>query len=193
MSVSDEPLGGVRPRAHPAGAGSPVGESTLHVLRFLAASLRAKAVVEVGTGTGESGLWLLDGMVDGGVLTSIDADPAKQRVARRTLREAGHQPGRARLITGCASEVLPRLTDGGYDLVSMGPAGLDAPRYLELGRRLLRPGGVIAFNGVPATPPDSPGALATALRDLVRTVGEDEELVPVALPTGPGLLAAAKR
>lgn len=191
MSVSDEPLDGERSR--PAGADSPVGESALHVLRFLAASLRARAVVEVGTGTGDSAAWLLEGMVDGGVLTSIDADPAKQRVAQRALREAGHSAGSARLITGRASEVLPRLTGGGYDLVSMSSAGVEAPKYLELGRGLLRPGGVIVFNGVPPTPPDSPGALATALRDLVRAVRDDDDLVPVALPAGPGLLAAAQR
>ncbi|MFC7343181.1 O-methyltransferase [Saccharopolyspora griseoalba] len=191
MSVSDEPRSGEQERARPAG--SPVGESTLHVLRFLAASLRAKAAVEVGTGTGDGALSILGGMVDGGVLTSIDADPAKQRVARRTLREAGHQPGAARLITGRAPEVLPRLTDGGYDLVSMGPAGVDAPMYLELGKRLLRPGGVIVFDGVPPNPPESPGALAASLRELVRLMRDDEELVAVSLPTGPGLLVAAKR
>ncbi|GAA2332425.1 hypothetical protein GCM10009854_04590 [Saccharopolyspora halophila] len=165
----------------------------LHVLRFLAATLRAKAIVEVGTGTGASALWLLEGMVEGGVLTSIDADPVKQRTAREALREAGHPPGSARLITGRAAEVLPRLTDGGYDLVSVGAAGIDAPMYLELGRKLLRPGGVIVFNGVPSTPPSSRGALASALRDLIQAVREDEGLVPVSLPAGPGLLAAAKR
>lgn len=165
----------------------------LHVLRFLAATLRAKATVEVGTGTGDSALWLLEGMVEGGVLTSIDADPAKQRMAREALREAGHPPGSTRLITGCAAEVLPRLTDGGYDLVSLGAAGIDAPKYLELGRKLLRPGGVIVFDGVPPTPPSSRGALATALRDLIRAVHDDEGLVPVSISTGPGLLAAAKR
>lgn len=162
-------------------------------MRFLAASLRAKAVVQIGTGSGDSALWLLEGMVDGGVLTSIDADPAKQRVAREALREAGHAPGRARLITGLAAEVMPRLTDGGYDLVSVEVAGPDAMTYLELGRRLLRPGGVIVFAGVPPTPPVSHGVLAMALRELVRTVHEDDELVPVSLPAGPGLLAAASR
>nr|WP_256413695.1 class I SAM-dependent methyltransferase [Saccharopolyspora sp. ASAGF58] len=169
-----------------------VGASPLHVLRFLAAALRAKAVVEVGTGSGESALWLLQGMLPDGVLTSIDADGAAQRAARSTLREAGVPTGRTRLIAGRAVDLMPRLTEGGYDLVSVGIATTDYPRYLELGVRLLRPGGVIVFAGVQLASPDTRSALALALRDLVRAIQEDENLVPVTLPTGPGLLAVAK-
>ncbi|RRO15801.1 methyltransferase domain-containing protein [Saccharopolyspora rhizosphaerae] len=188
---------GEQTRARPAGEGpqdSPVGASSLHVLRFLAAALRAKAVVEIGTGSGETARWLLRGMLPDGVLTSIDADPANQRVARDALGEEGVAPARTRMITGCAVEVLPRLTEGGYDLVSVGVASSDYPAYLELGVRLLRPGGVIVFAGVQlGGQEDNRGALATAIRSMVKRVQEDEELVPVTLPTGPGLLAAAKR
>ncbi|WP_406692632.1 class I SAM-dependent methyltransferase [Saccharopolyspora sp. ID03-671] len=188
---------GERTRARPVGDGpldSPVGASSLHVLRFLAAALRARAVVEIGTGSGESARWLLRGMLPEGVLTSIDADPANQRIARAALREEGIAPTRTRLITGCAVEMLPRFTEGGYDLVSVGVASTDYPAYLELGARLLRPGGVIVFAGVQlgGDPDDSSGALTAAIRDLVKAVQDDEGLIPVTLPTGPGLLAVAK-
>ena len=188
---------GEQTRARPVGEGpqdSPVGASSLHVLRFLAAALRAKAVVEIGTGSGETARWLLRGMLPDGVLTSIDADPAHQRAARAALSEEGVAPSRTRMSTGCAVEVLPRLTEGGYDLVSVGVASSDYPAYLELGARLLRPGGVIVLAGVRLGGQDEHrGALATAIRGLVKRVQEDDDLVPVTLPTGPGLLAAAKR
>src|ERR671914_191845 len=92
--------------------------------RVFAPALRAKAVVEIGTGTGAHSLWLLRGMLPEGVLTSIDVDQAGQRAARAAL------------------------TEGGYDLVSVFGARTDYPSYLELGLRLLRPGGVIVFAGV---------------------------------------------
>ncbi|GAB3670836.1 O-methyltransferase [Saccharopolyspora tripterygii] len=188
---------GEQTRVRPIGDGpqdSPVGASSLHVLRFLAAALRAKAVVEIGTGSGESARWLLRGMVPEGVLTSIDADPAVQRTAGAALREEGIAPSRTRLIAGRALEMLPRFTEGGYDLVSVGVASTDYPLYLELGTRLLRPGGVIVFAGVQLGEEHDPrGALATAIRSLVKAVQDDEDLVPVTLPTGPGLLAVAKR
>lgn len=163
-----------------------MGSSPLHALRFLAAAAQAKAVVEIGTGTGEAARWLLAGMAEDGVLTSIDVDPAVQSAAREQFAQAGIPPARTRLITGVAAEILPRLTEGGYDLVSV-TATADCAQYLEPGLRLLRPGGVIVFTGV------SGPHLTPALQEVHRAVAEDENLVPAHLPVGPGLLAAVKR
>src|SRR5258705_384155 len=52
-------------------------------LRVIAAVSNAKSVVEVGTGTGVSGGWLLRGMRRDGVLTTIDFESEHQRIARR--------------------------------------------------------------------------------------------------------------
>ena len=61
------------------------------VLRLLAAAGSAKAVVEIGTGTGVSGVWMLRGMRADGVLTTIDVENEHQRIARRR----GGQPFQA--------------------------------------------------------------------------------------------------
>ncbi len=87
------------------------------MLRLLAAAGPAKAVVEIGTGAGVSGVWLLRGMRPDGVLTTIDVENEHQRVARRIFAEAGYAASRTRIITGRALDVLPRLADGVYDLV----------------------------------------------------------------------------
>src|SRR5690606_37302026 len=86
-------------------------------LRLLAAALRARAVAEVGTGTGVSGLWLLEGMADDGVLTTIDVEVEHQRAAKEAFAAAGVRSTRTRTISGRALDVLPRLADGAYDLV----------------------------------------------------------------------------
>jgi predicted O-methyltransferase YrrM len=186
---------GYAPVAPGAGAG----------LRFLAATISARAVVEIGTGTGVSGLWLLAGMAREGVLTSIDVDPEAQRTARAAFREAGHTPSRLRLINGLGLEVLPRLTDGGYDLVVVDTArsghfvggsiggGADYPRYLGEAVRLLRPGGIVVLVGAlggGVADPDAADEASLALREVARQVREDDRLVPLLLPLGDGLLAA---
>ncbi|MBC8091019.1 MAG: class I SAM-dependent methyltransferase, partial [Pseudonocardia sp.] len=153
----------------------------------------AKAVVEIGTGAGVSGLWLLGGMAADGVLTSIDVDPEVQRAARTAFLAAGYAPGRLRLINGMGLEVLPRLTDGGYDLVFVDAAAGDYPRYLDEAVRLLRPGGVVALAGVltaGVTDPDAVDPASVALREVARQMREDDRLVSVLLPLGDGLLAA---
>jgi len=78
-------------------------------LRFIAAAIGARAVVEIGTGCGTSGIWLLRGMRTGSVLTSVDTEPEHHRLARAAFMAAGFPAGRYRLITGRALEVLPRL------------------------------------------------------------------------------------
>jgi predicted O-methyltransferase YrrM len=191
-------------RAHGAALGcAPIGPGGGAGIRFLAASIGARAVVEVGTGAGVSGLWLLGGMADDGVLTSIDVDPEAQRFARASFVAAGHAAGRLRLINGMGLEVLPRLTDGGYDLVFVDTAwseggtrmgGADTyPRYLDEAVRLLRRGGIVVLAGVltaGVTDPDVGDPGSVALREVARQMREDDRLVSVLLPLGDGLLAA---
>ncbi|SFQ19135.1 Predicted O-methyltransferase YrrM [Amycolatopsis arida] len=186
----DEALVTVRTRAAELGCAA-VDPACGGVLSFLAAALRARAVVEVGTGAGVSGLYLLRGMVDDGVLTSIDLEPEHQRAARASFVEAGFPPGRTRLILGRALDVLPRLTSGGYDLVFVDAALVEYPGYATHGVQLLRPGGVIVFHNVPGVPPARRDPEALALREVARAVREDERLVPTLLPVGTGLLLAA--
>ena len=174
----------------------PIRPDTGATLRFLASVLAARAVVEVGTGAGVSGLYLLSGMTPDGVLTSIDVEPEHQRAAREAFTEASYPPGRARLIMGGGLDVLPRLTDGGYDLVFVDAARVEYPQYHEQAVRLLRPGGVIAFDSVlwkgRVADPARRDQETVALREVARAVRENERLVPVLLPVGTGLLAATK-
>jgi predicted O-methyltransferase YrrM len=191
----DDTLVAARAAGHRLGC-VPIGPAGGAALRFLAAALRAKAVVEVGTGAGLSGLYLLRGMAPDGVLTSIDVEPEHQTAAKRAFAAGGFGPGRTRLIMGRALDVLPRLTDSAYDIVFVDAAKTEYSSYHEQGVRLLRPGGVIAFDNVlwsgrVANPADREQD-TVALRDVARIVREDDRLVPVLLPVGDGLLVAAK-
>ena len=67
----------------------PVSVATGAALRVLAASVGAKSIAEIGTGTGVSGLWLLDGMAADGVLTTIDSESELLGHARRNFAAAG--------------------------------------------------------------------------------------------------------
>ena len=96
---------------------APVSSGTGAALRMLAAVAGARAVLEVGTGAGVSGLWLLDGMARDGVLTTIDVESELLGYARRNFAAAGLSSHRTRLIAGRALDVLPRMATRGYDMV----------------------------------------------------------------------------
>jgi predicted O-methyltransferase YrrM len=178
-----------------------VSAITGSVLRFLAAAISAKSVVEIGTGCGTSGLWLLRGMRPGSVLTSVDLEPEHHRLARSVFVAAGFGAGRYRLISGRALEVLPRLADSAYDLVFCDADKREYPEYLAAALRLLRPGGIVAFDSVldDAVLADEGSNLAhrdpdtAPAGELRERVFKDDSLVPMLLPTGEGLLAAVKR
>ena len=192
----DSPLLQARARAHELGA-TPIGAGGGAALRFLAATLDARAVIEVGTGAGVSGLWLLRGMRPDGVLTTIDVEAEHQRVARQTYVAGGFPSNRTRLITGRALEVLPRLADGAYDLVFIDGDKTEYAPCLEQAFRLLRPGGIVAFDNIlwhdRVADPSQRDASTTSLRDLANAVRDDERLVPALFPVGDGLLAAVVR
>lgn len=193
----DEPLLAARRNAAEVGGAAPVGPVTGATLRFIASATGARSVVEIGTGCGTSGLWLLRGMRTGGVLTSVDVEPEHQRLARSVFLDAGFPAGRYRLISGRALEVLPRLADGAYDLVFCDADQHEYPDYLIAALRLLRPGGVVIFDD--ALSRDRVADLAcgdpdaVAVRELCEQVRIDDRLVPLLLPVGDGLLAAVKR
>ncbi|SBW19382.1 O-methyltransferase [Protofrankia symbiont of Coriaria ruscifolia] len=191
--LEDPPLRAARARAEEVGI-VPVAPGTGSILRFLAASVAARTVVEIGTGTGVSGTWLLRGMRPDGTLTTIDVEAEHLRLARRTYADAGMAPNRSRLITGRALDVLPRLTDGAYDLVFCDADRREATDYLNQALRLLRAGGIVVFADVLAggrvADPDARDAEATAARELATAVRDDSRLTPMLLTTGNGLLVA---
>src|SRR6188508_2005139 len=164
------------------GDASPVGTGAGAALRFIAAAVQARHVAEIGTGAGTSGLWLLAGMPEDGVLTTIDSS-------------AEHQ--RTRVITGAAADVLPRMTDGAYDLVVVDADKGGYPVYVEHAVRLLRPGGVLVMDNMlwhdQVADPAARDATTSTLRDLGKALRDHDELVTALLPVSDGLLVAVKR
>jgi predicted O-methyltransferase YrrM len=193
--AEDDVLKAARARAKEVGV-APIGAGGGATLRFLAAVTEARAVVEIGTGTGVSGLWMLRGMRPDGVLTTVDTEAEHQRLAKQGFSEAGIAPQRVRLIPGAALDVLPRLTDGHYDMVFCDGDKLEYSEYLTEALRLLKPGGIVAFDNAlwhdrVADPAQRDGE-TVAIRELGRTIQGHENLLPVLLPVGDGLLVAKK-
>jgi predicted O-methyltransferase YrrM len=189
----DEPLLAARANAADLGGTEPVRPDVGAALRFLACAVGARTAVEIGTGCGSSGIWLLRGMRPGSTLTSVDTEPEYHRMARKAFTLAGFAPNQCRLILGRALDVLPRLSDGAYDIVFCDADPRDYPDYLSAALRLLRTGGVVAFNNALLAGTSGDAGDDDLAFDLASHVRADERLVPVLLPLGDGLLAAVKR
>lgn len=164
-------------------------------LKFATKLINAKSVVEIGTGSGVGGLWILQGMPIEGVLTTIDSEREHSKIARNIFEEANIAPTRYRIITGKLIEVVGKLADQSYELVIIRPA-LDLFDLVVESHRMLKPGGVLIIDQVL-----SGGKVADltqrdpesiSRRDVIKVIKEDERWAATVIPIGAGLLVAYK-
>ena len=176
---------------------SPVSPATGATLRMLAASVAARSVAEIGTGTGTSGLWILSGLGPDGVLTTIDVEPELQREARRAFDAAGYASSRTRVIQGRASDVMPRMAPRSYDMVVLDVGPEESAALAGQALRMLRVGGVLAVTRAlwndHVADPARRDATTVAARELGKALREEDALLTSLLPVGDGLLVSVRR
>jgi predicted O-methyltransferase YrrM len=166
-------------------------------LRHLAHILSAQSVVEIGTGSGVGALWVLEGMMASGTLTSIDDEMEHSNAAKMALQDAGIAQSRFRLITNPVMDVMTKLTDRAYDLVIFRHNPEDISYAATEAHRILRSGGVFVidnfFGGGKVSDPAQRDPKTVALRDAGKSIkNESENWVTSLIPIGDGLLLATK-
>jgi len=169
----------------------PVSRAVAAQISGLVAASDAKAICEIGTGVGVSGLALLRYAPEA-TLTSIEIESEHLRQARAVFAEANVPSSRLRLVEGDAAQVLPRLNLEAYDLALVDADPAHLLDYVEHALQIVRPGGTIVIPGAFArgrvTDPAVRDANTQQLRDLLTTVGESPAIAPVLSPAGDGLL-----
>jgi predicted O-methyltransferase YrrM len=175
---------------------TPASQGVTSALTFFARLISARAVVEIGTGAGVSGLALLRGMASDGILTSIDLETEHQVAARQIFAAEGVPPRRARLIAGSALNVLPKLSDGAYDMVVVDGDPLEFVEYVDQSQRLLRSGGLLVLHhalwkGLLAEETNEDDE-TLIIREALQAVRDMEGFTATLLPVGDGLLVAVK-
>jgi predicted O-methyltransferase YrrM len=173
----------------------PIAPSIGAQAAIVVAATAAESIVEIGTGVGVSGLWLLTGGTDA-QLTSIDAEVDHQQHARGFFTEAGIASNRVRLITGRALEVLPRMNENSYDIVFVDADPASVIEYVEHGLRLARPGGTVLvahalWKGRVADPA-ARDDVATGFRTLITETAASGAVISALSPAGDGLLQLTK-
>lgn len=161
----------------------------------IAAASRSTSIIEIGTGLGVSGLYLLGGAPDA-TLTTIDVEVDHQQFARDAYISAGTAPARIRLIPGRANQVLPRMNEASYDVVLVDADPEHVIEYVEHGLRLARLGGTVLvphalWRGRVADPVKRDRA-TTDFRLLLTEVSTSGAVRSALSPAGDGLLQLTK-
>lgn len=183
-------------RAHSLELGiDPVSPAVGAQLAVLAAAGSVSSILEIGTGAGVSGLWMLTGAPNA-VLTSIEIEYDHLQAARSAFADAEIPANRIRLIPGAALEVLPRMNDGAYDLVLVDADATSVLDYVEHGLRIVRRGGLVLvaralWKGRVADPAQRDETVAD-FRALLSTIQESTAVQAALVASGDGLLQLVK-
>jgi predicted O-methyltransferase YrrM len=173
----------------------PISAATGAQLAVIAAASGATSIIEIGTGAGVSGLWMLLGAPEA-VLTSIDSEVDHQLLARAAFTSAGVPANRARLIAGRALDVLPRMNEASYDIVLIDADAASVIEYVEHGLRLARTGGTVVVAHAlwrdKVSNPAQRDDTTTAFRTLLAEIAKSDAVVSALSPVGDGLLQLTK-
>ncbi|WP_040164986.1 O-methyltransferase [Microbacterium gorillae] len=181
-----------RARVHALEVGAaPVSPGVGSQIAVIAAASAAKRIMEIGTGAGVSGLWLLHGAPTA-ILTTIDKEPEHLGVARQSFHDARVPSARSRFITGRALEVLPRMNEGSYDLVLVDADPENVIAYVEHGLRLVRAGGTVlvprVLHGGKVAEPTQRDETTRAYRSLIQEIQSSPAVVGALSTVSEGLL-----
>lgn len=111
------------------------------LLRVLATAIGARRILEIGTGIGYSAIWMARALPPGGLLITVEIDPARARAATANFARAG-VGDRASVMVGDARRLVAKVA-GPFDLIFNDG---DKRQHQALHERLvslLRPGGLL--------------------------------------------------
>ena len=177
-----------------------VGPLVGNFLSMMAISCRAKNILEIGTATGYSGIWLARvAKQNGGNLTTVERDPSRAAIAKKSFKDAGLEDA-INLIQGDAKAEVPRLVKakrGAFELVFIDVG--DKSIYTDLLEdcvSLLAVGGfLIADNTLwqgKVPDPTKKDIDTRSLRQYNKLVYSDKRLRPAIVPLRDGVTLALK-
>ncbi len=172
---------------HALGFDMPSDSQACSLLRVLAASKPSARFLELGSGTGLSTAWILNGMDARSHLTTMDNDPILLSVLERHL---GHDP-RLSVVCADADEWLNTLIPASFDFI-FADTWAGKYRLLETALALLRPSGLYVIDDMlpQSNWPDGHGE---KVANLISTLEKREDFWMLNLPWASGVIVACKR
>ena len=165
------------------------------VLRMFSQMIKPNNILEIGTYTGYSALCMVDGLSEGGKLTTIDVNAELQDIIKKYIDKAGKQDA-IDLRIGNALEIIPTLNQT-FDLVFIDADKENYSNYFDLVFEKLNPGGYVIADNVlwsgKVLENDADLDKDTiALKDYAKKIKADPRVENVMMPIRDGLLIAKK-
>ena len=164
-------------------------------LAMFVALLQAKNILEIGTYTGYSAIWMAGAMPEGGKLHTIDKNEELEDMMHRYFEKAGVADKIVSHI-GNALDIIPSLEET-FDLVYIDADKENYLNYYELVVEKTRKGGLIVADNVlwygkVLSPEENQDKATQAIIDFNTHVHNDRRVENVLFPIRDGLMVARK-
>ena len=116
------------------------------LLRHIVLMLQPQRVLEIGTFSGYSTIWMAGALPEGGRIDTLEINDEMEPLIREGLAHAGVSD-RVRLVIGDALDILPMIEET-YDLVYIDGNKREYVAYYQSVIDLVRPGGWILADNV---------------------------------------------
>ena len=161
-----------------------ITRDTGELLRVLVRATAARRVLEIGTSSGYSTLWLAEAAVaTGGKVTTVELSEYKAGLARANFARSGLAEA-ITLLREDAGGVLERTGEGACDFVFLDSERAEYPRWWPQLRRVLRPGGLLVV--------DNAVSHAAEVAPFVALVKADPFFATCLVPVGNGEFLAVR-
>jgi predicted O-methyltransferase YrrM len=159
---------------------------TCSFLRTLVASKPAGQFLELGSGTGLSTAWILDGMDTNSQLTTIDNEESLLTILKKHLEP----DPRLTVICGDGDEFLQSSNKTQFDFI-FADTWSGKYRFLDEALALLKPGGIYAIDDM-LPQPNWPAGHTEKVVNLITTLEQRQDLRIVKMSWASGIILATK-
>jgi len=172
-----------------------VGPMVGRLLHLLTRLVRARRVIELGSGFGYSAYWFARALPPGGSVILTDRD-GRQAAEAASFLERGGYADRVRIEVGDALEIIDRV-GGEFDIVFNDIDKAEYPRVLDKAAAALRPGGLLISDNMlwfGAVLDEAPSDPATrGVQELTRLLYASPEFETVLIPLRDGVTVSTYR
>lgn len=168
-------------------------DETLCVLLTLLKAIKPRAILELGTATGISGIAMLKACPEAKLVT-VEKNGEFFKEAVQNFKDAGVE-SRVRAISGDAGEEISKLEKSSFDLIFLDCAKVQYVKYLPVLKELLKDGGTLVADDIllfgyvtgEVEVPKKRKMLVEHIKEYISAVQADKDFTTSILNAGNGL------
>ncbi|MDR9367399.1 MAG: O-methyltransferase [Balneolaceae bacterium] len=163
------------------------------LLKMLVQISGAKRILEIGTFTGYSAIWMADALSKDGTLITLEMNERYRDISRQFFEQEEYKT-KIKQKMGNALEVIPALS-GFFDLIFLDADKISYPTYYEILKPKLKTGGIfvidnVLWGGEVLRPSDEK---SRAIHKLNKMIRDDNDVDQVMIPVRDGITIVRKK